>query len=114
MPGSCTGIDSCDPARRVCRCIRCDTIDPVHNVDSTARRQLTDQQLEAIAFAAYEFITGPLLENSQRVGKQLRPPLHDRHSARRGTYRVIYRIDEARHRVTVVGVFAPADAYRPR
>ena len=66
-----------------------------------------------MAFAAYEFIIGPLLENPHRVGKQLRPPLDDRHSARRGTYRVLYRIDDTRRLVTVVGVVARADAYRP-
>jgi mRNA-degrading endonuclease RelE of RelBE toxin-antitoxin system len=48
------------------------------------------------------------------VGKQLRPPLHDRYSARRGTYRVLYRIDDERQRVTVVGVFSRADAYRAK
>jgi len=80
----------------------------------TARRQLTEQLPEAVAVAAYEFIIGPLLENPRRVGKRLRPPLDDRHSARRGTYRVIYRIDDTRRLVTVVGVFPRADAYRTR
>lgn len=79
----------------------------------TARRQLTEHLPEPVAFAAYEFIVGPLLENPQRVGKRLRPPLDDRHSARRGTYRVIYRIDDIRRLVTVVGVVPRADAYRP-
>jgi mRNA interferase RelE/StbE len=79
----------------------------------TARRQLAEQLPERVAFAAYEFIVGPLLENPHRVGKQLRPPLDDRRSARRGTYRVLYRIDDARRLVTVVGVFGRADAYRP-
>jgi mRNA interferase RelE/StbE len=79
-----------------------------------ARRQLAEQLPESVAFAAYEFIIGPLLDNPHRVGKQLRPPLDDRHSARRGTYRVIYRIDDARQRVTVVGVFSRSDAYRAR
>ena len=78
------------------------------------RRQLAEVLSEAVAFAAYEFITGPLLDNPHRVGKQLRPPLDDRHSARRGTYRVIYRIDDQHRRVTVGGVFSPADAYRAR
>ena len=78
------------------------------------RRQLAEVLSEAVAFAAYEFITGPLLDNPHRVGKQLRPPLDDRHSARRGTYRVIYRIDDQHRRVTVVGVFSRADAYRAR
>lgn len=83
-------------------------------VAPTARRQLAEELSESVAFAAYEFVTGPLLENPHRVGKQLRPPLDDRHSARRGTYRVIYRIDEGKRRVTVVGVFSRADAYRSR
>jgi mRNA interferase RelE/StbE len=83
-------------------------------ISPTARRQLTERLPEPVAFAAYEFITGPLLENPQRVGKRLLPPLDDRHSARRGTYRVIYRIDEQRHLVTVVAVVHRADAYRAR
>lgn len=81
-------------------------------VAPTARRQLTETLPESVAFAAYEFITGPLLDNPHRVGKRLRPPLEDRYSARRGTYRVIYRIDDDHRRVTVVGVFSRADAYR--
>jgi mRNA-degrading endonuclease RelE of RelBE toxin-antitoxin system len=40
--------------------------------------------------------------------------LHDRYSARRGTYRLLYRIDDERQRVTVVGVFSRADAYRAK
>jgi mRNA interferase RelE/StbE len=63
--------------------------------------------------AAYEFIVGPLLDNPHRVGKQLRPPLDDRYSARRGTYRVIFRIDDSSHTVTVVDVAHRRDAYRP-
>jgi len=79
----------------------------------TVRRQLTEQLPEAVAFAAYEFVVGPLLDNPHRIGRRLRPPLDDRHSARRGTYRVIYRIDEARRRVTVVAVLPRPEAYRP-
>jgi len=81
-------------------------------ISPTARRQLTDHLPESVAFAAYEFIVGPLLDNPQRVGRRLRPPLDDRHSARRGTYRMIHRIDEKRHRVAVVGVVHRADACR--
>ena len=81
-------------------------------VAPTVRRQLTETLPEAVAFAAHEFITGPLLDNPHRVGKRLRPPLEDRPSARRGTYRVIYRIDDEHRCVTVVGVFSRADAYR--
>jgi len=81
-------------------------------ISPTARRQLAEVLTEAVAFAAYEFIVGPLLDNPHRVGKRLEPPLNDRHSARRGTYRVLYRIDDAKRRVTVVAVVPRADAYR--
>ena len=80
----------------------------------TARKQLAEQLPESVAFAAYEFTIGPLLDNPRRVGKQLRPPLNDRYSACRGTYRVLYRIDDERQQVTVVGVFNRTDAYRRR
>ena len=82
-------------------------------ITPTARRQLTEHLPAAVATAAYEFIVGPLLDNPYRVGKQLRPPLDDRHSARRGTYRVIYRIDDDSRTVTVVDVAHRRDAYRP-
>lgn len=81
-------------------------------VTATARRQLAEQLPEAVAFAAYEFICGPLLENPHRVGKRMMPPLDDRHSARRGTYRVIYRIDDERLIVTVLGIGHRSDIYR--
>jgi mRNA interferase RelE/StbE len=83
-------------------------------VAPTAKRQLAVELPESVAFAAYEFIIGPLLDTPQRVGKRLRPPLNDRYSARRGTYRVIYRIDDDRDRVTVIGVFRRSAARRYR
>lgn len=81
-------------------------------ISPTALRQLSERLPEAVAFAAFEFISGPLLDNPQRVGKRLRPPLADRHSARRGTYRIIYRIDDGRRTVTVVDVEHRRGAYR--
>ncbi len=78
----------------------------------TVKKELAEQLPESVAFAVYEFIIGPLLDNPHRVGKQLGPPLHDRHRARRGTYRVICRIDDERQQVTVVGVFSRASVYR--
>jgi len=80
-------------------------------ITPTARRQLAQQLPETVAFAAHEFIVGALL-NPQRVGKPLQAPLHDRHSARRGTYRVIYRIAEQERTVTVVDITHRRDAYR--
>lgn len=78
----------------------------------TVRRALSEILPEAIAAAAYEFISGPLLRQPHRVGKRLLPPLDDRFSARRGTYRIIYRIDDKARVVTVVDVAHRRDAYR--
>jgi mRNA-degrading endonuclease RelE of RelBE toxin-antitoxin system len=77
----------------------------------TVRRALAERLPEAVAAAAYEFITGPLLREPHRVGKRLMPPLDDRFSARRGTYRIIYRIDDESRTVTVVDVDHRRDLY---
>ncbi|OFE18868.1 plasmid stabilization protein [Humibacillus sp. DSM 29435] len=79
---------------------------------SSARRHLTEDLPEAAATAAFEFITGPLLENPHLVGKRLRPPLADRHSARRGTYGILYRIDDHARTVTVLAIGHRGDIYR--
>ncbi|MCE0488423.1 type II toxin-antitoxin system RelE family toxin [Ornithinimicrobium sediminis] len=74
----------------------------------TAKRAL--QRLpEKVATAAIEFIYGPLASNPQRVGKALRFDLEGLHSARRGDYRIIYRVDE---RVTILAIEHRADVYR--
>jgi mRNA interferase RelE/StbE len=78
----------------------------------TVRRAIAETLPGAVAAAALEFITGPLLEQPYRVGKRLLPPLEDRFSARRGTYRVIYRVDEAARVVTVVDIGHRRDIYR--
>ena len=78
----------------------------------TVRRALGEILPEAVAAAAYEFITGPLLQQPHRIGKRLLPPLDDRFSARRGTYRIIYRVDDKTRIVTVVDIAHRRDAYR--
>jgi mRNA interferase RelE/StbE len=79
---------------------------------STVCRALSETLPEAVAAAAYEFITRPLLADPHRIGKRLLPPMDDRFSARRGTYRVVYRIDDKDRVVTVVDVAHRRDAYR--
>lgn len=79
---------------------------------STVRRALGETLPEAVAVAAYEFMTGPLISDPHRIGKRLLPPMDDRFSARRGTYRVIYRIDDEARVVTVVDVAHRRDVYR--
>ena len=68
---------------------------------------------EFAAAAVVEFITGPLLENPERVGKRLSLELEGYLSARRGAYRVIYRIADGAV-VHVVRIDHRADVYRRR
>ena len=77
----------------------------------SARRDL-NRLPEAVATAVLEFIYGALAESPHRVGKQLLGELSGLHSARRGQYRVIYRIDDEVVTVTVVKVAHRGDAYR--
>jgi len=81
-------------------------------ITPTARRQLVQHLPEAVAFAAHKFIVGALADNPQRVGKRLQAPLDDRHCARRGTYRVIYRSDDEQRSITVLYIAHRRDAYR--
>lgn len=78
----------------------------------SAAKALADALPEKIAHAVYEFITGPLLDNPQRVGRPLGPPLAPAYSARRGDYRVLYFVDDATHTVKVTAIRHRADAYR--
>ena len=85
-----------------------DTEEPYElRTTSTVRRAPSESLPEAIAAAAYEFITGPLLLAPHRIGKRLLPPMDDRFCAGRGTYRVIYRIDDKARVVTVLDVAHP-------
>jgi mRNA interferase RelE/StbE len=68
----------------------------------------------AVAAAVTKFLTGTLLDNPHRVGKPLARELAGYHSARRGAYRVVYRIDEPARTVHVVRIDHRADVYRTR
>jgi mRNA-degrading endonuclease RelE of RelBE toxin-antitoxin system len=59
---------------------------------------------EKVATAAVEFIYGALADNPHRVGRPLRFELEGRHSAHRGDYRVVYRIDERRGQVDILAI----------
>jgi mRNA interferase RelE/StbE len=78
-----------------------------------AVRSLQTALPEAVAAAVIEFLTGALVENPHRVGKPLRGDLAGIHSARRGTYRVLYRINDESREVIVVRIDHRSDAYRP-
>jgi mRNA-degrading endonuclease RelE of RelBE toxin-antitoxin system len=83
-------------------------------VTAPAARAIRETLPESVAFAVIDLITGPLLENPRRVGAPLRSELEGIWSARRGTYRVLYRIDEENHEVIVLRVGHRRDIYRPR
>jgi mRNA-degrading endonuclease RelE of RelBE toxin-antitoxin system len=77
-----------------------------------ARRAMAEQVPVHVAMAVYELVTGPLATNPHRVGKQLDPPMDDQWSARRGDYRVLYRIHEDKRQVYVTRISHRRDAYR--
>jgi mRNA interferase RelE/StbE len=77
-----------------------------------AARAITETLPEPVAAAVIDFITGSLLANPRRVGRELRNELAGIHSARRGSYRVLYRIDESERTVTVLRIDHRGDVYR--
>jgi mRNA-degrading endonuclease RelE of RelBE toxin-antitoxin system len=66
-----------------------------------------------MAAAVLHFLTTALVASPQQAGKPLRDQLAGVWSARRGTYRVLYRINEDDHEVVVLRVEHRRDAYRP-
>ena len=79
----------------------------------TAQRDL--QRLpEKVVTAVAEFVYGALAANPHRVGRPLHLQLIGRHAARRGDYRVVYRIDDDQRRIRVEIVDHRSDVYRRR
>jgi mRNA interferase RelE/StbE len=81
-------------------------------VTRTAARQLAERLPESAATACVEFLFGPLADDPHRVGAPLRAPFDGLWRARRGEYRVRYRIDDASSVVYVLDVDHRRDAYR--
>ena len=77
-----------------------------------ARRAIAGGLPEPVAAAVIEFLTTSLINNPRRVGKPLGSELAGIWSARRGTYRVLYRISDTAHEVVVLRVEHRRDAYR--
>ncbi len=80
-------------------------------LEPAARRSL-NRLPEKIRDAALAFIHGPLTEDPHRLGKPLGRELAGLHSARRGSYRIVYRIIDERVLVQVVKVGPRSDVYR--
>lgn len=77
-----------------------------------ARGALTTALPASAAFAAWEFIVGPLAHRPRQVGAPLRAPFAGLWRARRGEYRIRYRIDEDARRIVILDVDHRRDAYR--
>lgn len=87
---------------------------------SPIRRGLTagavrtlDRLPEKNAAAIVEFITRALQDSPVRLSKPLRYELEGWRTARRGDYRVTFRLDETAHTITVGRIEHRRDVYRP-
>lgn len=79
-----------------------------------ARRALAERLPEPVAAAVINFLTTALVLQPRRVGKPLRGDLAGIWAARRGSYRVLYRVREEPREVVVLRIEHRRDAYRPR
>jgi mRNA-degrading endonuclease RelE of RelBE toxin-antitoxin system len=84
-----------------------------HDVRISARAERDLTRLpEKIGAACLAFIFGPLAEDPYRLGGTLRGQLAGLRSARRGSYRIIFNVDDERHRVDIVHIDHRGDVYR--
>ena len=67
---------------------------------------------EKIGAACLEFIFGSLAEEPLRVGGPLSGQLVGMRSARRGSYRIMYAIDEQLQRIGIIHIDHRGDVYR--
>ncbi len=82
---------------------------------SRAARPALEHELPLpLASAVWEFCSGPLREDPRRLGRPLGRELAGYLSARRGAYRVIYRLVDEDAVIHVVRIEHRADAYRRR
>lgn len=79
-----------------------------------ARRAIAQRLPEAVAAAVLEFCEAALAVNPYRVGKPLFGPLAGCHGARRGTYRIVYRIEEDTRTVHVLDIDHRTEIYLRR
>ena len=79
-----------------------------------ARRSIEERLPLAAASAVWEFCNGALRDEPRRVGKPLLRELAGYYSARRGAYRIVYRIDAEASIVHVVRIEHRNDVYRRR
>ena len=78
-----------------------------------ARRAIAQRLPETVAAAVLAFCQAALAVNPHRVGKPLFGPLAGCHGARRGTYRIVYRIDEDNRTVHILDIDHRTEIYHP-
>jgi mRNA interferase RelE/StbE len=78
---------------------------------AAARRAIAERLPESVAAAVLEFCDAALALSPRRVGKPLFGPLAGCYGARRGTYRIVYRIDGDAKAVEVLDIDHRADIY---
>jgi mRNA interferase RelE/StbE len=76
-----------------------------------ARPAISQRLPESVAAAVLEFCEAALSAQPHRVGKPLFGPLAGCHGARRGTYRIVYRIDEDTRTIHVLDIDHRSDIY---
>ncbi|GLX06222.1 type II toxin-antitoxin system RelE/ParE family toxin [Microbispora sp. NBRC 16548] len=84
---------------------------------AAARRAISDKLPPDVAVGAVELITGPLLENPYRVGKELQAPLDGIFSARlMREWRILYEIHDQQgpREVHILDIRHRSDAYHRR
>jgi mRNA-degrading endonuclease RelE of RelBE toxin-antitoxin system len=81
-------------------------------VAGPAARAIAEPMARSVAGAVIDLTTGALIADPRRAGKALRNELAGVWSARRGTFRVLYRIDDSRREVIVLQVDHRREVYR--
>ena len=86
---------------------------PPYGVRISARAERDLVRLpDKIGAACMTFIFGPLAERPYRLGGELRGQFVGLRSARRGSYRIIYRNDDEASRIDIVHIDHRRDVYR--
>jgi mRNA interferase RelE/StbE len=76
-----------------------------------ARRAISERLPESVAAAVLKFCEAALAVNPHRVGKPLFGPLAGCRGARRGTYRIVYRIDQNSRVVHILDIDHRSEIY---
>jgi len=80
-------------------------------ISARAERELL-RLPEKIGAACLTFIFGPLTGQPYRLGGALRGQLTGLYSTRRGSYRIVYRIDDEANRIDIILIDHRRHVYR--